>query len=386
MDNYVRWSYPTDIRYGCGVIGQLGTICRELSLNNPLFVTDPALSNMGITKDAIQCCFDENINLNVFSAIKSNPTLGDIQHGTEVFRGGHHDSVIAFGGGSALDAGKAIALISGQTYSLWDFEDKGDNWKKAITSNIPKTIAIPTTAGTGSEVGRVSVITDETKSLKRLIFHPNMLPSIVLLDPELTLGLPPELTASTGMDALSHNLEAFCAPVDHPMARGIAIEGCRLIAENLVTAHKDGRNIQARGRMLIASTMGATSFQRGLGAMHALAHSIGGIFDSHHGTLNAILMPYVLISNKRMIEKDIIYLSKCLGLGETFDAFLNWVLSLRQQLNIPHTLSTLGLSKESAEKIGKTAMRDPSASTNPIGFDEKDYKKIYLKAVSGDIS
>ena len=386
MVDYARWNYPTDIRYGCGVIGDLGDLCRELSLTHPLFVTDPGLSNLGMTKDAVQCCRDANIQLDIFAAIKSNPTLNNIQHGAELFRQGRYDSVIAFGGGSALDAGKAIALLSGQKYPLWDFEDIDDNWKKADITSIPPIIAIPTTSGTGSEVGRVSVITDEKKTLKRLIFHPNMLPSAVLLDPELTVGLSSKLTAATGMDALSHNLEAYCSPSDHPMARGIAIEGCRLVSENLTKVTKNGHDIEARGRMLIAATMGATAFQKGLGAMHALAHSIGGIFDNHHGTLNAILMPYVLVSNKNAVEQDIKYLSKCLNLGVTFDSFLEWVIVLRKELEIPHTLSEINLSKTAARAIGKMAEKDPSALTNPIIFTAEDYEKIYLKSISGDMN
>ena len=385
MVDCARWNYPTDIRYGCGGISQLGSLCEELAVSNPLFVTDPGLAGLGMTKDAIQCCHDTGISTGIFSAIKSNPTLNNIEQGVEIFNQGNYDSVIAFGGGSALDAGKAIALLSGQQFGLWDFEDKNDNWKKAQISSIPKIIAIPTTSGTGSEVGRASVITDEEKALKRLIFHPDMLPTTVLLDPELTINLSPSITASTGMDALSHNLEAFCSPSDHPMARGIAVEGCRLISENLLKAYKNGGNIEARGRMLIASTMGATSFQRGLGAMHALAHSIGGIFDSHHGTLNAILMPYVLATNRYKIEKDIEYLSMCLGLTSTFDSFLDWILLLREELDIPHKLSEIGLSKKASQIIGKTAEKDPSAFTNPIILGAEDYENIYLRAISGDL-
>ena len=385
MVDCIRWNYPTDIRYGCGGISQLGSLCEELAVSNPLFVTNPDLVELGMTKDAIQCYRDTSTNIGIFSAIKSNPTLKNIELGAEIFNQGSHDALIAFGGGSALDAGKAIALLSGQKFALWDFEDKNDNWKKAQISSIPKIIAIPTTSGTGSEVGRASVITDEEKALKRLIFHPNMIPTIVLLDPELTLNLSPSLTASTGMDALSHNLEAFCSPADHPMARGIAVEGCRLISENLLKAYKNGGDIEARGRMLIASTMGATSFQRGLGAMHALAHSIGGLFDSHHGTLNAILMPYVLATNRYKIEKDIEYLSMCLGLTSTFDSFLDWILLLREELDIPHKLSEIGLSKKASQIIGKTAEKDPSAFTNPIILDAEDYENIFLRAISGDL-
>ena len=386
MANFVQWNYPTDIRFGSGVIGHLGELCRELSIHRPLFVTDPGLANLGMTKDAIQCCSDAKLEVNLFSNIKSNPNSTNIQDGLESFNLGNHDSIIAFGGGSALDAGKAIALMSGQKHSLWDFEDIGDNWKKADLSGIAPVIAIPTTAGTGSEVGRVSVITDETKKLKRLIFHPKMLPACVLLDPELTLGLPADLTAVTGMDALSHNLEAFCAPTDHPIARGIAVEGCRIIAENLIAAVKDGRNIKARGRMLIASTMGATSFQKGLGSMHALAHSIGGLFDTHHGTLNAILMPYVLIANRKMIENNISYLSGCLGLEKTFDAFIKWIFFLRNELNIPHTLSEVNIPTKAAKTIGKIAEKDSAGATNPIIFDAVDYEEICIKAILGKVN
>lgn len=386
MSEPVRWNYPTDVRFGAGLIGALGDACLELSISRPLFVTDPGLAALGMTKDAVQCCRDAGLAVGEFSDIKGNPTSANVAAGLSAYREGGHDGVIAFGGGSALDAAKAVALLSGQTRPIWDFEDVGDNWKRADPAGIAPVIAIPTTAGTGSEVGRASSITDEAQNLKRLVFHPGMLPPLVLLDPELGVGLPPGLTAATGMDALSHNLEAFCAPGDHPMARGIAVEGCRIAAKYLPAAVRDGRDVEARGRMLIASSMGAVAFQRGLGAMHALAHSLGGAFDAHHGTLNAILMPYVLLANRGVIEDDIGYLAGCLGLPGNFDGFIDWVLRLRQELGMPHSLAEIDIPADAAHRIGRMAAVDPAAATNPIPFNAARYEKICRDAIEGNLN
>jgi alcohol dehydrogenase class IV len=383
MPDSVRWNYPTDVRFGAGLIGTLGAACQELAISRPLFVTDPGLAAMGMTKDAVQCCRDAGLGVDLFSDIKGNPTAANVAAGIAAYREGGHDGVVAFGGGSALDAAKAVAFLAGQTRPIWDFEDVGDNWKRADPAGIAPVVAIPTTAGTGSEVGRAASITDETQDLKRLVFHPRMLPRIVLLDPELTVGLPPVMTAATGMDALSHNLEAFCAPGDHPMARGIAVEGCRIAAEFLPTAVRDGDDIEARGRMLVASAMGAVAFQRGLGAMHALAHSLGGAFDAHHGTLNAVLMPYVLLANRAAIEDDIAYLTGCLGLDRGFPAFIDWVLELRAEVGMPHALAEIGIPNDAPHRIGRMAAIDPAAATNPIPFTATAYEVICRNAIEG---
>jgi len=321
----------------------------------------------------------------VFSDIKPNPTGGNVEDGIAVYRSGNHDGVIAFGGGSGLDAGKAVAVAAEQSCSLWDLEDVGDNWLNADASKIPPIIGVPTTAGTGSEVGRASVIVNESEHKKAIIFHPKMLPECVILDPELTLGLPAGLTAATGMDALSHNLEAFCSPLFHPMAEGIAIEGIRLVKENLPTAVANGSDIEARTRMIVASSMGATAFQRGLGAMHALAHPLGAIYDAHHGMLNAILMPYVLKANYSVINARIARLARYLDLDPDFDTFLDWVLNLRKQIGIPHELSAIITEDNRLSEIAEMAVIDPSAGTNPILHDAVAYEQIARNAYAGNI-
>ncbi|MDX1379675.1 MAG: iron-containing alcohol dehydrogenase, partial [Xanthomonadales bacterium] len=300
------------------------------------------------------------------------------------YRGGGHDGVIAFGGGSALDAGKAVALMAGQTRDLWDFEDVGDNWTRADPAGIAPVVAVPTTAGTGSEAGRASVIVDEERQVKKIIFHPRMLPAMVILDPELTVGLPPKLTAATGMDALSHNLEALCAPGWHPLADGIAVEGIRLVHGYLHRAVADGDDLEAREQMMVASTMGATAFQKGLGGMHALSHPLGALYDAHHGLLNAILMPYVLQANRDAVAQRLERAARYLGLPEPgFDAFLGWVLDLRREIGIPHSLAEIGIDEGRIERIGRMAVADPSAGGNPIAFDAGQYSALCGRAIRG---
>jgi alcohol dehydrogenase class IV len=320
----------------------------------------------------------------VFSNIKGNPTEQNVADGVHAYRAGNFDGVIAFGGGSALDAAKAVALMVGQNRPLWDFEDVVDNYLRVNVAGMAPVVAVPTTAGTGSEVGRASVITDDQAHVKRIIFHARMLPAAVILDPELTVGLPPRLTAATGMDALSHNLEAYCSPFYHPMASGIALEGIRLVKEWLPAAVQDGRNLDARLQMLVASSMGATAFQRGLGAMHALAHPLGALYDAHHGTLNAILMPYVLQANRAAIDERITSLARYLDLPQpSFSAFLDWVLALREKIGIPPALAAIGIDDAQAELIARMAVVDGSAATNPIQFSESNYAGILRNAVAG---
>lgn len=294
--------------------------------------------------------------------------------------------MIAFGGGSALDAAKAVALMVGQDRPLWDFEDVGDNAQRVKVEGIAPVVAVPTTAGTGSEVGRASVITDDAAKVKRIIFHPRMLPGVVILDAALTVGLPPRLTAATGMDALSHNLEAYCSPYFHPMAAGIALEGMRIVKEWLPLAVAQGDDLAARAEMLVASAMGATAFQRGLGAMHALAHPLGAHHDAHHGTLNAILMPYVLEANREAIEPRIVTAARYLNLpSPSFTSFLDWVLALREDIGIPHKLAAIGIDGSDAATIGELAVADGSHATNPIAFTAAQYAEIFTRAVDGKL-
>jgi len=378
-----NWNYPTAIRAGVGRISELADVCKSLGMTSPLLVTDPGLAALPMVSEAVASCVEAGLNCGLFSNIKGNPTGKNVNDGVAAFRKGKHDGVIAFGGGSGLDAAKAIAFMSGQTADLWSFEDVGDNWSKAIESGIAPIVAVPTTSGTGSEVGRASVITDDANHVKKIIFHPKMLPEVVILDPELTQGLPANITAATGMDALSHNLEAYCSPFYHPMAEGIAIEGIRLVKHYLPQAVANGSNLDARMQMLVSSSMGATAFQRGLGGMHALAHPLGALYDAHHGTLNAILMPYVLKANQRVIEERISRLALYIGLEGNFDAFLQWVLDLREQVGIPHTLAAIGIETEQAELVGRMATQDPSAGGNPIAFTQLEYSQLFKNAVQG---
>jgi len=379
-----NWNYPTAIKAGAGRIQELPGLCQSLGMKNALLITDPGLAPLPIVHQAVVSCQSAGLGCAVFSHIKGNPTEQNVIDGVQAYHAGNFDGVIAFGGGSALDAAKAVALMVGQNRPLWDFEDVGDNYLRVNVAGMAPVVAVPTTAGTGSEVGRASVITDDQAHVKRIIFHARMLPAAVILDPELTVGLPPRLTAATGMDALSHNLEAYCSPYYHPMASGIALEGIRLVKEWLPSAVQDGRNLDARLQMLVASSMGATAFQRGLGAMHALAHPLGALYDAHHGTLNAILMPYVLQANRAAIEERITSLARYLDLPRpSFTAFLDWVLGLREKIGIPHTLAAIGIDDAQAELIARMAVVDGSATTNPIQFSENNYADILRKAVAG---
>lgn len=382
----VNWNYPTAIKAGPGRIKELAQHCKELGMTRPLLVTDPGLASLPMVQNALASCQEAGLACAAFSNIKGNPTGTNVDDGVVAFKQGRHDGVIAFGGGSGLDAAKAIALVAGQTRPLWDFEDVGDNYLRANVDAIAPIVAVPTTAGTGSEVGRASVITDQHSHIKRIIFHPRMLPGLVILDAELTVGLPTGLTAATGMDALSHNLEALCSPVYHPMAAGIAAEGIRLVGQYLPHAVQDGTNIEARQHMLVASCMGATAFQKGLGAMHALAHPLGAVYDAHHGTLNAILMPYVLQANRSVIEDKIARVARYIALPDaSFKGFLDWVLALRDKIDIPHTLRDIGIPDDQLEKIGLMATQDAASSTNPIAFTPAQYADIFKKALDGKL-
>lgn len=378
-----NWNYPTRVRVGKGRLSELPAACAELGMKRPLLVTDPGLANSVLVENTLALMQDAGVNTAVFCQIKANPTGEQVMDGVAAYRQGVHDGVIAFGGGSALDAAKAIALMVGQQRSLWDFEDVGDNWLRVNVEAMAPVIAIPTTAGTGSEVGRASVITDSAQQIKKIIFHPNMLPSLVILDPELTVGLPKPITAATGMDALSHCLEAYCAPGYHPMAEGIALEGIRLIKENLLAAYHEGTNLAARTNMLVASSMGATAFQRGLGAMHALAHPLGAVYDAHHGRLNAILMPYVLRANRLAIEERIERLARYLSLDGGFDGFLGWIIQMRSELGIESTLAEIGIDTSQIDRLAIMATEDAASGSNPIVFTQQQYKDILYSACNG---
>tara|TARA_B100001057_G_scaffold490015_1_gene577427 strand:+ start:2520 stop:3689 length:1170 start_codon:yes stop_codon:yes gene_type:complete len=384
----IRWNYPTTMWVGENRIKELHFACENLNIKKPLIVTDNNLAKGKIIFDILEHLKNKKINAEIFSEVLGNPTGTNVNEGVDFFKSKNCDGVIAIGGGSGIDVGKAVAFMSGQTASLWEFEDIGDNWLKAKIEKIPPIIAVPTTAGTGSETGRASVILNEKTGTKKIIFHPKFLPSIVILDPVLTLDLPPQITATTGMDALAHNLEAYCSPGYHPMADGIALEGISLIKKWLLVAYKDGSNIEARMNMLAAASMGSTAFQKGLGAIHSLSHPINAQNDIHHGLSNAIFMPYVLIFNKDVIEKKIIKICNYLNFQEkTFDSFINWILNLRKELGIPNKLSEI-IKKQNFDinLLSKMALEDPSTSSNPKNLTENDMKIMYKNSFSGNLS
>jgi alcohol dehydrogenase class IV len=382
----VNWNYPTTVWIGENRIDDLSLACKELNILNPLFVTDKDLVSLPMTEEIITNLKNNFSKLDIFSDFTGNPTGKNITEGVKIYNNNSCDGVIAFGGGSALDVGKAIAFMCGQTRPIWDFEDIGDYWKRAEESKISSIIAIPTTAGTGSETGRASAIINEETGVKKIIFHPKIMPTIVILDPILTLDLPPRITAATGMDSLAHNLEAFCAPGFHPMADGIALEGMRLVKNSLIEAVKNGKNIDARLEMLAAASMGSTAFQKGLGAIHSLSHPVNAQFNVHHGLSNAIFMPYVLTFNRTEISKKIISVCDYLGLEKSFDKFLQWILDLRKEFNIPHTLSEIvEKDKIDLDKLSEMAYADPSTNGNPKKLTVADMKTLYQHSITGEL-
>jgi alcohol dehydrogenase class IV len=379
-----NWNYPTLIRFGAGRIRELPDACRTLGMQRPLIVTDPGLAKLPMIANALRVLSEGGLAGAVFSDIQANPVEANVTQGVAAYKSGSHDGVIAFGGGSALDVGKSIALMSGQTRPIFDFEDREDWYTRVDVKGMAPVVAVPTTAGTGSEVGRASVITDVADHTKKIIFHPKMMPGIVIEDPELTVGLPPPVTAATGMDALSHCLEAYCSPFYHPLAEGIAVEGMRLIKEWLPIAVRDGRNVEARSHMLIASSMGATAFQKGLGAMHSLSHPCGANLNTHHGLTNAIVMPYVLMWNRRAIEEKLARLGAYLGLEQhSFGGVLDWVLELRRSIGIPNTLADIGVRAEHAVEFAPQALADPSTGGNPLPVDINQFERLYLNCIRG---
>jgi len=381
-----NWNYPTSIRFGAGRIAELPDACKTLHISRPLLVTDPALAALPMIAKAVESCRKAGLGCEVFADLQANPVEENVTKGVAAYRRGAHDGVIAFGGGSALDTGKAIALMVGQTRPIWDFEDREDWFMRVDVAGMAPVVAVPTTSGTGSEVGRASVITDVRDHTKKIIFHPKMLPATVLEDPELTMGLPPHITAAVGMDALSHNLEAYCAPGYHPLAEGIAVEGMRLIKDYLPRAVANGGDLEARAHMLIASSMGATAFQKGLGAMHSLSHPCSANLGTHHGLTNAVVMPYVLEWNRAAIEAKMVRLAAWLGLADrSFSGVLAWVLELRREIGIPHTLAEIGVREEHARPFAPQALNDPSTGGNPLPMTEQDFEQLYGECIAGSL-
>jgi alcohol dehydrogenase class IV len=377
-----NWNYPTTIWAGPGRIAELATACAQVGMKRPLIVTDEGLIGAPMIKNALAALKGAAL----FGAVRGNPALSHVEAGLQAYRAGGHDGVVAFGGGSALDAGKVVAFMSGQTRPLWDFEDIGDWWTRADPAGIAPVVAVPTTAGTGSEVGRAGVILNEETHQKKIIFHPQMMPRIVIADAELTVGLPRGVTAATGIDAFVHCFEAFCAPGFHPLADGVALEGMRLIQRYLPRACADGKDIEARAQMLAAASMGATAFQKGLGGVHAIAHPVGSWFNTHHGLTNAVILPYVMTFNRSAIEDKADVIARVLDLPTRgFDGFFAWVLQLRRELGIPHSLADIGVSIDKAAIIGREAAIDPSAGGNPIAVDAAQLERIFRAAVDGKL-
>ena len=377
------WNYPTQIHVGPGRRVELADYCQSLKIQRPLIVTDRMLLGLPLVQEVLAALSAAGLAPGVFSEVNGNPTGSEVGAGCQAYRAGGHDGVLAIGGGSAMDVGKTIAVMAHQRCALFDLEDIGDQWQRADAAVIQPIIAVPTTAGTGSEVGRAALIKETETTRKVIIFHPQMLPKIVLLDADFTVGLPPHLTAATGMDALSHLLEAYCSPVFHPMAEGIARQGMVIVRDYLVRAVANGADLDARTQMQIASMMGATAFQKGLGAMHALAHPLGAYHNAHHGLLNAILMPYVLQANRSVIEAPLASLARHLEVGSTYEDFLAWVLALRDEVGIPHRLTEAISETVDVPAIARAAILDPSAATNPIRFNAMDYERVLRAAMSG---
>ena len=367
-DIRANWSYPTAVKLGSGRIAELAAACSSLGMKKPLLITDRGLASMAITGKALDILEGAGLGRAIFAEVDPNPNEKNLEAGMRAFREGGHDGVVAFGGGSGLDLGKCVAFMVGQTRPVWDFEDVDDWWTRADLDGIAPIVAVPTTAGTGSEVGRASVITNSTTHVKKIIFHPKFLPGVVIADPDMTVGMPKAITAGTGMDAFAHCLEAYCSPFYHPMSAGIALEGMRLVKEFLPTAYREPQNLEARANMMSAAAMGAVAFQKGLGAIHALSHPIGALYNTHHGMTNAVVMPAVLRFNQPAVESKIARAAAYLEIGGGFEGFLDYVLTLRADLGVPENLTTMGVPSDRVEELAAMAMQDPSVGGNPVAM------------------
>ncbi len=381
-----NWSFPTAVRFGTGRVTEVAQVCTDAGIQRPLLVSDPYVASLPVIEQTLDLCQSQLKHCDIYSNIQGNPVEANVIEGVDQFKSGDHDGVIAFGGGSALDVGKAIAFMSGQTRPMWDFEDREDWYTRADESGISPVVAVPTTSGTGSEVGRASVITDGKDNTKKIIFHPKMMPVCVILDPELTVSLPSSITAGVGMDALSHNLEAYCSPIFHPLAQGIAMEGIRLVHDWLALACSDGSNIEARAQMQVASSMGAVAFQKGLGAMHALSHPCSSVLGTHHGTTNAVVMPFVLEFNRESIEDKLTTLAQFLDLpSPSAEAVIKWTIDLKEEIQIPRTLADLGVNSSHVQSFSQMAIIDPPTFTNPIEMTIEKFEQLYEKCINGVI-
>ena len=381
MTLQANWSYPTAVRFGAGCIRELGEACAAAGISRPLLVTDRGLAALPITKGALDVLDEAGLGRTIFAEVDPNPNEGNLEAGIAAFKVGAHDGVVAFGGGSGLDLGKLVAFMAGQTRPVWDFEDVGDWWTRADAAAIAPVVAVPTTAGTGSEVGRAGVLTNSRTHEKKIIFHPKMMPAVTICDPELTVGMPKPITAGTGMDAFAHCLEAYCSPFFHPMSQGIALEGMRLVKEYLLRAYADGADIEARGQMMAAAAMGAVAFQKGLGAVHALSHPVGAIYNTHHGMTNAVVIPPVLRFNRSAIEDRIAAAARYLGVEGGFEGFYDFVLTLRSDLGVPDRLRELGVDDSRIDQMAAMAINDPSAGGNPVELTRDAARRLLRECI-----
>ena len=372
----VNWSYPTAIRFGAGRIAEIDQACAAAGITNPLLITDRVLADLPMVELALGHLDAAGLGRAIFFEVDSNPTEVSLLTGLSSYHAGDHDGVVAFGGGSALDLGKLVAFMSGQQRPVWDFEDIDDWWARADVGGIAPVVAVPTTAGTGAEVGRAGVITNSQTHEKKIIFHPQIQPCQVICDPELTVSMPRAITAGTGLDAFAHCLEAYCSPNYHPMSQGIAVEGMRLIKDELPRVYADGSNIEARGHMMAAALMGATAFQKGLGAIHAISHPVGALYNTHHGTTNAVVMPSVLSFNRPAIEEPIGRLANYLDIAGGFEGFLNFVIELNLSMNIPRNLADLGVKEPDLDALTEAALADPSVAGNPIAMTRENTRQL----------
>ncbi|SHJ62333.1 Alcohol dehydrogenase, class IV [Palleronia salina] len=377
MSMTANWSYPTAIRFGAGRIDEIGAACIAAGISKPLLVTDRGLAAMDITRRTLDLIETAGLGRAIFSDVDPNPNERNLEAGLKVYRENDHDGVIAFGGGSGLDLGKMIAFMAGQVRPVWDFEDIGDWWTRADADAIAPIVAVPTTAGTGSEVGRASVITDSETHVKKIIFHPKVLPSVVICDPELTVGMPKSITAGTGLDAFAHCVEAFSSPHYHPMSQGIALEGMRLVIDNLPRAYDDGSDIEARANMMSAGAMGAVAFQKGLGAIHALSHPVGAVYGTHHGTTNAVCMPAVLDLNASAIRDRFDRAASYLGVDGGFDGFRAFVQDFNDRFDIPRKLGAMGVGDDRVEELVEMALKDPSCGGNPVELTKDNVRGLF---------
>ncbi|QQM32015.1 iron-containing alcohol dehydrogenase [Martelella lutilitoris] len=376
MSFTANWSYPTTIKFGAGRIAELADACKSLGMANPLLVTDKGLASLPITRNALKILSEGGLDSALFSDVDPNPNEKNLAAGIAAFKEGGHDGVIAFGGGSGLDLGKLVAMMAGQTLPVWDFEDIGDWWTRADAYAIAPIVAVPTTAGTGSEVGRAGVLTNSETHVKKIIFHPKLLPGVVICDPELTVGMPKIITAGTGLDAFAHCLEAYCSPHYHPMSHGIALEGMRLVKDNLPRVYNDPEDLEARAEMMSAAAMGAVAFQKGLGAIHAISHPLGAVYNTHHGMTNAVVMPPVLRFNRDKIADRLRLAADYLGISGGYDGFYNFVLEFRKELGVPENLTAMGIAPDRIEELAVMALEDPSTGGNPVEMTLENTKAL----------